>query len=62
MSLMAWSDDPLEEGMHHARIAAVCEKRTHVCINSAFAPHSGLPFVPHPVPDELLGSWLLRVT
>ena len=30
-------------------------------MNSAFARHSGLPFVPHPAPDELLGSWLLRV-
>jgi hypothetical protein len=28
---------------------------------SAFTRHSGLPFVPHPAPDELLGSWLLRV-
>jgi hypothetical protein len=24
-------------------------------------PHSGLPVVPHPQADELLGSWLLRV-
>jgi hypothetical protein len=24
-------------------------------------PHSGLPFVPQPLPDELLGAWLLRV-
>ena len=47
--------------MHHARIAAVCDKRTHVRMNSPFVPHSGLPFVPHPAPDELLGSWLLRV-
>ena len=23
--------------------------------------HTGLPFVPQPAPDELLGSWLLRV-
>ena len=25
------------------------------------AQHTGLPFVPQPAPDELLGSWLLRV-
>jgi len=25
------------------------------------AQHGGLPFVPKPAPDELLGSWLLRV-
>ena len=25
------------------------------------APHTGLPFVPQPAPDELLGSWLLRI-
>ncbi|WP_436194528.1 TniQ family protein [Pseudorhodoferax sp. LjRoot39] len=27
----------------------------------AVARHTGLPFVPQPGPDELLGSWLLRV-
>lgn len=30
-------------------------------MNTAAARHTGLPFVPHPAPDELLGSWLLRV-
>lgn len=30
-------------------------------MKSAFARHPGLPFVPHPAPEELLGSWLLRV-
>lgn len=28
---------------------------------SAAAQHAGLPFVPQPASDELLGSWLLRV-
>lgn len=28
---------------------------------SAASQHAGLPFVPQPAPDELLGSWLLRV-
>lgn len=30
-------------------------------MKAAVARHSGLPFVPQPAPDELLGSWLLRV-
>ncbi len=30
-------------------------------MNTAAARHTGLPFVPQPAPDELLGSWLLRV-
>ena len=30
-------------------------------MNTAAARHTGLPFVPQPTPDELLGSWLLRV-
>jgi len=30
-------------------------------MNTAAARHTGLPFVPRPAPDELLGSWLLRV-
>jgi hypothetical protein len=27
-------------------------------MNTAAARHTGLPFVPQPAPDELLGSWL----
>ena len=30
-------------------------------MSTAAARHCGLPFVPQPAPDELLGSWLLRV-
>ena len=30
-------------------------------MSAAAARHTGLPFVPQPAPDELLGSWLLRV-
>lgn len=30
-------------------------------MKAAVARHTGLPFVPQPAPDELLGSWLLRV-
>ena len=30
-------------------------------MKAAAARHTGLPFVPQPAPDELLGSWLLRV-
>jgi hypothetical protein len=30
-------------------------------MNTPAARHSGLPFVPQPAPDELLGSLLLRV-
>ena len=30
-------------------------------MSTAAAQHTGLPFVPPPAPDELLGSWLLRV-
>jgi TniQ len=30
-------------------------------MSTAAARHTGLPFVPQPAPDELLGSWLLRV-
>ena len=30
-------------------------------MSTAAARHCGLPFVPKPAPDELLGSWLLRV-
>jgi hypothetical protein len=28
-------------------------------MKAAAAPHTGLPFVPPPLPDELLGSWLV---
>ena len=30
-------------------------------MSTAAARHCGLPFVPQPASDELLGSWLLRV-
>ena len=30
-------------------------------MKAAAARHTGLPFVPQPAPDELLGSWLLRL-
>lgn len=30
-------------------------------MSNAVARHTGLPFVPQPGPDELLGSWLLRI-
>ncbi len=30
-------------------------------MSAAAAQHAGLPLVPQPAPDELLGSWLLRV-
>ena len=30
-------------------------------MSATAARHAGLPFVPPPAPDELLGSWLLRV-
>ena len=30
-------------------------------MSTAAAQHIGLPFVPPPAPDDLLGSWLLRV-
>lgn len=30
-------------------------------MSTVAARHTGLPFVPQPAPDELLGSWLLRV-
>lgn len=30
-------------------------------MSAAAAPHTGLPFVPKPASNELLGSWLLRV-
>jgi hypothetical protein len=30
-------------------------------MSAAAARHTGLPFVPRPAPDELLGSWLLRL-